>query len=484
MKLREQLAYNLFFLSLNTFFLFGFVIVLKIILAKFMSPADLGVFSTALNIAYFLSFLCLFGLPGALNKLIAEEKDFRKVKAYLSITFRFALITSITLAFIIALLSDLLSFYLKLPRTIVFLIALFIPATAIFNVFYAFNYGLQRMKRLFISNIFRYSLILASVVLLAFLYKITPTTVFAVYVLFFSLAILFVFEKPGREISKLKKRLFSFSLTNFISALVDNVISVAPFIVIPLLITQQATGIFSLAQSASRLIFIFSIILLQSTFPLFSRNYRNKARISRLFNFYLKYTLIFSLPLILSFIVFQDALVLLLSSYEYLDASNLITPLTIGFFFMILFRHTSSILFSLGKIRDVVNLKLISLVFIPVLIALTYYYGVFGASLSYLLVFSFIAIFSLYVLVKEEKIGVNFDKKQTLAFTLSLLIFLSLQLIIDFIEATLTYKLIFILFSFIVYFKSLIISRVISKNDVEFFSSFILRNLKLKLQNL
>lgn len=398
MEVKKQLFYNTIFLFLNTFLILALSALIKIIVAKVLPPNQLGILTTSLSIIYFLASIALLGGGGAVTKLVSEKKPKKYKQAILSFALTLSVITSLIISLVLFLARDQITLFFKLNKEIIYLLVFSIPIFSLFNLFYAYVYGLQKMKKLFFANVSKYVFVLASLIASLFLtIYLNATLILLFYLLGQVIGIFLIFERFSFVKLKQKRRFFEFSITNFISLISVQLVGYYPFFILPYFTTQTITGIFSLALSLTNLVLIFPSVFSSASFPIFSSLFKNIQKARAVFYSTLKYILIFSLPALIFLFAFKEPIILIISSPKYLPASQIIEILSLGMFFSSLASFFLAILYAFGKIKAVLKIRAFSaILFVIVFTLLTYHYSFVGSAAAFFVTFLIVLTFALF----------------------------------------------------------------------------------------
>ncbi|MFH8132050.1 MAG: oligosaccharide flippase family protein, partial [Candidatus Aenigmatarchaeota archaeon] len=146
----------------NSFYLFLDVIVVNLLglifwffNARFLSPEEVGIVSTSINLALFLSSLSLLGFQGVLPKLIPEyleKKQYNKIVSLSRLTLKVVLLSNTAIVLIVLLFLPLFQSLLNLPaKALIF--SSFLLFSFTFSTFFGcIMWGFQNMRAFFSTD--------------------------------------------------------------------------------------------------------------------------------------------------------------------------------------------------------------------------------------------------------------------------------------------------------------------------------------------
>jgi len=139
---------------LQWFFVALFGYVFWVVLGKMLSPAELGSYSTIINMALLVTGFSFLGLNSAMAKLLPEyqiKKQAKKLGATIRWVLKTIFIVNLLASSVIFIFADLIAgFYLD--ALALRLISLTILVTSLFYMTSVLLYSLQQMKRLFLTD--------------------------------------------------------------------------------------------------------------------------------------------------------------------------------------------------------------------------------------------------------------------------------------------------------------------------------------------
>jgi putative peptidoglycan lipid II flippase len=391
MKEEKKLFSNAFYFFLNVFFINLFSLFYILTIWKFLPPKDYGIIATVTNLSLLVSNICFLGFSAANPKLISEyaqKKQFKKIGSLL----RFSFFVSMMLSLASSLL--LSSFYLFFPNIFKFsfeamlILCISIFVIVIYGTYGSLLYGLQNMKKIFISDLVGYFLKF----FLTFVFLFFGSGYLGVlisFVLCYVFSSLIRFEKGAFSLSnKIDKNFVikNYALPAFFMTIFSLFINNSQYVILTFLQDPETTGILGTALTISFLITLIPNILSASLFPIISQlSVKNKqSKQSYLTSIVTRYINLFSIPSIFFLSIFSREIILLFSSKEYLPSSQFLPLLTLASFFFGLGNFFLSCLYGIRKTTLTRNVSLsFTLIFLILALVLTYFLFSWGLSIAY-----------------------------------------------------------------------------------------------------
>jgi len=383
------------------------------ILGKTISPSDVGIVATSINLIFFVSDFSSFGITYALKKLIPEVKEKKGLKGVYSLvklSFK-PLLISLAITFLVLLLfSNQFSFFVKIPYSI-FLICIFaIVIIPIYNLLGSTLYGLQNMRKLFLTDFIQIILRVLFTGLLIFL----GFSLFGPLIgfLFAYIFVLFLRFNPdylinGKSLSY--KKLFSYASPALISTIATTLMLRGEYIILTVLENPEITGIFAIAFTISSVIGVLMLMPNSGLFPIISAlsaDKKTKKKQGYLIGLVLRYGLFLTIPLSLLLIVFSKHAVLLFSTEEFLASTQFFPILILGAILYGIGSIFCSNLYAIGKPKMRRNIIVLSSLFFLILsLILTNYFSALGLSFSYLIAMLFQFLVSFIYIKKFVKLN-------------------------------------------------------------------------------
>jgi O-antigen/teichoic acid export membrane protein len=366
----------------------------KPIMARFLGPDGLGLFSMAMMIIGIIELIALFGIDGALIKFVAEYKERKeRVDSLVSSAFFTILIVGIIVSSALFVFSDTFANVFDMPSLSLLLkiYAFVFPLSLAHGIIVSYFTGLREMRYYAFFRVLQASL--ALVFILAFLIiglgveGAMLGTAFAIFVTV-SVAMVIVKKFVRFTFSDYKKN--TKTLSSFGSRLVGaNMISQIYYyidtIMIGYFLTSTEVGYYAVAISLSRFVWLVPRAMATIAYPAISEYWAagNHQAISKLVDKTTKYCACILMFAGMSVIFFAKDIITFLFTPEFLPAVLPLIILIIGTVTSGILRPITVIFASTGKVNLVLIISAIGAVGDILLnIALIPTYGIIGAALA------------------------------------------------------------------------------------------------------
>jgi len=415
MELGKKLVSNTIYLFLNWFTLALFSFIFWFVLGKILNPSEYGIVVTSTNFVLLIFSFSTLGITSALTKLVpevAKRKGIKSVYSLVKTSMKPAIIFLFLLSLILFIFSYSLSVYLKIPNNVMLISIFSILAISMFNFFGTVLYGLQNMRRYFLTNFFQiFFQLVASIILilLGFRYFGPLVAFFLGYFLTCLLRVDLNYFKGSKSQFSYAK-IFYYALPALIASITGYLMISGQYIILTILKNTEVTGIFAVASILSSVIGVLGNVLNSAAFPVVSElsiNHKTKSKQSYLIGLVIRYNLFLTIPLSILLILFSRYAVLLFSSSQYLSATTyfpILIPATVlssvgGIFY--------SNIYAIGKPKLIRNIMTITAsLFLLFSIFLTIYFSALGLSFAQLIA-SFL-IFSLSFIYIRKYLKIKF----------------------------------------------------------------------------
>jgi len=375
------------FLTQASTMLLGYIFWL--VLAKLLSPTEVGVFSTLLNWSLFIIGFSVLGMSAAVPKLISEYSvsDEKKIGSTIKYSFKAVAGFNILILLFVLLAADFLPRPQALTANDLRLLGIIIFSLSLSYISMSYLYGLQMMKKFFAFNLIIsvLKIIIPAAIILIFLNFKAAIAGYAAVITLVSLWALMYVPFSSGEVDK--KRILSFAIPALISGPAGMLLNQGSIIVLTLTDTINAVGIFSIAFIVAAPIRAVSDIISQATLPFVSQKWTlgKIPEIAKVSRFYFKFVIAVALPLLIALYFFSGELLLLVSKQEYLVAASLIPILGVSFLFSGLGSNCTNMLYYIGKQYRYQNTVVIAgLLNVILSFVFVYRMGIFGAALAFL----------------------------------------------------------------------------------------------------
>ena len=460
----------------------------KIILARFFTQSEYGIFSLGFSIVNILVVISLLGLGVGSTRQIAyhrEKKNFSQVQGIINSSMQISLITSIIVSMIVILTSDFLSIKvfhdsaLSMPLKI---FAISIPFITITDVLLSIYRGFDRVEeQVYFDNVLKNILFFVFLlpvlffafsfhyVIIAFLASFIVTLiVFVIYAkkrLPFSL----IRKKGIRPIPSIYKDLLLFSMPLLSIALFQMILTWTDTLMLGGMRTLDEVGLYNAAHPVADFIGIPMGALLLIFAPIITGLFAKESFSEIRRNYYVltKWVFLTSLPLFLIIFLFPQVFLNSLFGNNYVSAGLTLQVLSLGYFIVNLLGPNGTTLVAIGKTKflmwasfaaAVLNI-ILNLVLIP-------FMGILGASIATSISIAFHCIIrqaKVHSLLKIDPITRNLLKPTIISIPLILIIWF---IVISYLVVTIwMLPLIFLLF-IIVIFLVMIFTKSLDQEDI------------------
>jgi O-antigen/teichoic acid export membrane protein len=437
-------------------------------------PEEVGIVSTSINLALFLSSLSILGFQGVLTKLIPEyleKKQHEKIVSLSRFTFKIILLSNLLIILILFFFFPTVQSVLNLPVQALIFSALMLLSFTFSTFFGCIMWGFQNMRTFFTTDLIGVILkvLLTLIFLIAGYGYVSPLAGVLVGYVIIDLR---RFRKSwffpaSKEKIKGKEILFDYALPYFTGLIAGLVFSNFQIVLLASLQGQYVTGGYSISFLIASLISIIPNVLSQALFPIISMLSVGKKikKQAYLLNLVLRYAVFIMLPATIFLIFFSKPILLLLRS-EYLEVSNLLSILAVASVFFGLGNLFLSSLYAVGKTKLNRNIWIVSsLIFLiinPILIKL---YSAQGLAISYLLSSLFFLILGYYFINKVLTLKVDWKNLSKLLF--SSVLFLPFLYVADIMQLDLIIKIAFTILGGIVYLLVLVPLKFYQRDEVK-----------------
>lgn len=412
--------------------LLGFVS--RILIARYVTEAEYGVFSLALAILSICAAIAALGLHQGVSRSIAYARgkgDQEKIRGFISASILFALIASLILCFVLLFTSDTIAeeiFHepaLGLPLKI---FAAAIPFFVLLNVLPSIFRGFDQVKpQVYFQNILTSAL--PPLLLLPIIFLDLPFTgVFYAYLASFGVScialILYATKRlpspiklvPRAIANPIAKELFLFSVPLLGIVIIELTLNWTDILMLGYFKTSGEVGLYNAARPLARLISLPLLAMLAIYMPVASGLYAQGliSEMRRNFSIVTKWLCSASLPLFLILFLFPETVLSLLFGTSYAPAANVLRLLSLGFIIDTFLGPNGNTLIAMGKVRFLIWATLATAVVnIGLNIALIPPLGIEGAAIAFMAAissFNLIKCWKLYSLSKAQPLSKNLIK--------------------------------------------------------------------------
>lgn len=487
-NLRSKAISNTFYLTLDWFFVNLFSFLYSYVIWVTLPPENYGIVITSVNLMLLLSLITLFGLSTTLPKLIPEymkNKQYKKLKTLFKLSFKIVLTSNLIILPILLIFTPYLASILKTTQGVIWLIIAGTAGLSFFRFTGVIVYAYQDMKLLFKTNfIGNFVKLLVSSILIFFSFRHFGPII-GVISGFTLIGLLRIktswFHFKPENSSNNKKIIFQYIFPAFIGVLAFIVFNNIHYVILTVLRDPEVTGIFSMAMIMTTPIMLIPNILNQAIFPIISQLCAVKGAKKKqayLINIVLRYMLLFSLPFaILLIIFFEPAILFLKIKLEYLPSIEYLPTLSLASIIFGCGNIYLSSLYAIGKPKINRNITVLTaILFLVSSILLTHFFSAHGLSFSYL--FSVSILFLLSFLFTKKYLSIQFRWSEISKIVFSSSILFLLIYIFDMVFHGFLVKIIFAIFSLLIYFLIFVPLKFYKKEDIQILQFFAERSPK------
>lgn len=378
----------------------GLLFVYIILLARFLSNNDLGLYFLGFSIAFFLTILATLGLDAGVVRFIAISsagKDPLKTRSIFLSSLRIAAVSGTVTAILTFLFSDMIANRIFHKPELSFVIKFFsvaIPIDSLLKIAISSLHGLKQIARsVFCENVALIGARFSLTFIFMYGFGWNISAVIAAHILSslfsFSMACFFVVKKTNSAIVRKPGEyhagpLLRYSMPMMFSAFVFNVSRQVDVLILGSLVAATQVGFYS---AAVRLVAIGEIVfvIFQPIFHPFVAELSEKKefrKISSLLKTITRWNVIISLPVFLLLVCFPEFFVQIYGK-EFLVASACLSVLAAASLFSPISNLPNSVIFMSGHPEITVKNNIIALILNALL---NYYFisrfGIIGAALA------------------------------------------------------------------------------------------------------
>lgn len=265
--------------------------VYHLLMGRMLGPSDYGILVSLISLSYLLS------IPlGTLNLVIVKfvstlkgKKDFGSIGTLFKLGIKKILPFSFLVFLIFLLLSPLITSFLHLPSSLLFIVVLVAFFISIFSTInQSFLQGLLRFGYISLSGVLGIGLKLITAFLLVFwgfkiygaLFGFLLGVIFGYLFTFFPLR--FLFRERPRELNFKSREIFSFALPVFFSTLAFTSLYTSDVILVRHFFPGQQVGFYGALSTLGKIVYFLASPIIAVMFPLISERHANGKDYKRL----------------------------------------------------------------------------------------------------------------------------------------------------------------------------------------------------------
>lgn len=475
----------------------------RLLMSRMLGPEGYGLYGLTLPFQGIFQILSAGGLPPAISKYIAEynAKDEKQLTKQVIITAtKFMIIMAVMLSIFLLFSSDFIAnniFHKPLVVWPLRAVSIITPFSVIvgamrgaFQGFYKNEYTVYNRLAEQVSTI-----IFACVFVFLGLYAMGAVLGTAVGFIVSAITAVVLYKKyinplfddiTPLDLSlndelKLLWTLIKFAIPVAITALSEMAIYDIGTLVIGALMLSSDVGLYNAADPISRIPLVISLSISTVLLPAASEAYalNDKKLLQEYITDCLRYSVITVLPLCLLISIFSKPIMVILFGSVYSGSSNVLSILVIGMSFYTIYMICSSILQGIDNPRTPMYILLVG----TIVNLLSNYvfvnkYGIIGAGIGTTITTAILMCIILYVVIKKTSIKLPLNNLGRIITANILLIAISIL-----IPKTIIGCFIGFIIGFIIYLMAILLLKVLTKKDVEFFMAFMTKIPLLKKYN-
>lgn len=349
--------------------LFGFIT--RLIIARYGSEAEYGVYSLAIVIITFAIMLASLALPEGIARYIAYfrgKDEAVKIRGVISVALQLATVASIILGTALFLSADAIAlniFHIPDLALALKIFAIGIPFFTLINILVSIFRGFDRMEpqayfQYALFNILFLLLVLASTMLHLPFVAIFYTYVIALILTFVALLLYTIKRLPqpitfggAQAAAIVRKELVVFSTPLLVTVMLSSIIFWLDSLLLGYFKTPESVGLYNaarpMAQFVAEPLSLMLLIYTPVATGLYSQNLVIELR--RSYTISTKWIVSLTLPFFLVLCLFPEAVLNLFFGPAYTAAAPALCILSIGFIINNLFGPNQSILLAMGQSR-------------------------------------------------------------------------------------------------------------------------------------
>ncbi len=399
-KSTTSIIHDGLYVTIGSIFVFLFSYAFRIVLARYLSVEEYGLFYSIWNFLTFFLFFIYLGLDQASVHYVVKYKvegNYGKIKSVILSTLAFQLLTtSIFIVCIFFTAGFLEEHYFRYPGSgfLLMLMSIFLLFNVLGGLSSYILYGFQRLKVyafyapvqafLYLTLFFVFWGLGTSLSAPYWTYVATSLLLVLIF-LPFSWKVFPFFRHKAADFWEVTKQLFLYGLPVILTAISSRLLIQTDTLMLTRMASLQEVGLYQAALPIATLLTFLSAGVLTVLFPLFTELWHRgeKERIELYLRYIYKYLLLISLPLVILFMFFSKWLILWMFGEGYLGAQLALIILLAG----ALFNLFSSI--NLQSIAAFGNPKLVSKIVLVGALAnvalnalFIYLWGINGAALA------------------------------------------------------------------------------------------------------
>jgi O-antigen/teichoic acid export membrane protein len=460
----------------------------KLIIIRYWTEDEYGIFSIALTILILLSTISTLGLSFGLSRSIAYirgKREFEKIPDLIFTSLLICIIVSVVSSSIIFLFSDYISLNifheprLSLPLKI---FSIPIPFLTLINVIISIFRGFDNVKPTVIFSQLLWNILFPIFLIIIIFLNKTFINIFYAAIASIIITWLILILYTTRSVKKIKfpplklykskinKEIIFFSLPLLGASIFSLLITWTDTLILGVISGTYFVGLYNGVLPLALFITFPLSALITIFVPIFSGLYAKKQfpEIKRNFSILTKWLSLTTTPIFMIFLLYPNQIINFLFGPNYVIAADVLRILAIGFMINTFFGPNGATLISMGRSYFILIATFSAAVLNIILnFSLIPIYGMIGAALASALSMLYINLIrgvKLYSINKVHPLNKNFFKPMLLTFPVIILLYLLLDNLI--IVNIWMIPIIFILY-YILYIGAILFTKSVDQEDLK-----------------
>jgi len=466
----------------------------RLIVARYLGPEEYGTLNLSLTILFVFLSIALIAHPSSIVRYVSFYKgknEEEKIKGTITAGLKLNIITSVVIGIILFIGANYISINIFHTDKLIPLLKLFaflVPVISLGNIFQASIEGFQKVKYTTIIRNFSESSIqtILTLVLLLLGLKIMGAALGYFVALTSSTILLFIILQKkvypilNKKIKSFEnyKELINYSMPLLLLSIINIIIEKLDILSIGYFLNLEKVGLYNAALPLASLSQIIPVALTAIFMPVITELYakNNIDKIKELYKKVSRWIFIVNIALVLMLIFFSDAVLNIFFGPLYIQASQALIIIAIGYFVYYQTLGSHYILYMLGKTRLLMlNAIIVALLNIILNIILIPKFGIVGAATALAITYSLLGILQfieVYFLIKANFLELNYIK-----IIISIIFAVTPLLLIKYFSNTFKIYLIiiYLIIFFMIYLIFLKLFKIIDKEDYYFVKRIILK---------
>jgi O-antigen/teichoic acid export membrane protein len=397
---------------------------IRIVLAKNLTPAEYGLFYAVFAFVAFFMFFRGFGLNEALVRYVAQfsiAKKYDKIKTIIASTLVWQTVSSLVFGILLFAFSDFLAAnYFKdaAASLMLKLFVIYVFFSMAFFLLQSILQGFQKIKIFSAAEPLRnaVNLILIFVFIKLGFKVLSPVYAFTLSWLIMSLFLLPFFMKTFdffkykiTEFGKTTKMLFKFGMPVLFTAIGGSFIARIDTLMLTYFVTLDQVGIYNVVMPTAIIFLFFSGSVGAVAYPIISELWakNDKQRLTDWMRLLYKYLFVFVTPVLLAMFAFSELFIKIFFGQAYTSGAMALQILLVGVLFFILANLNNTTISAMGKPEIVTKIVILAVIvtFFANLILIPHF-GINGAAVATALSYLAVLVFSTYEVARMMEMKV------------------------------------------------------------------------------